>query len=107
MLVERLVQSGHDLPLLARVVLDRDVLGDDASRWDSELELGLDFLGNGRELVLVEPDVGPVERLEDHIASVGGRLGRVASQLEGVLVGVVGGRVVPGHFPLGTPLSLA
>ena len=79
-----LIQGGDDLPLLAGVVDDRDLLGDVATSWHAELELGLDLLRDGGQLVLVEPDVGPVEGFEYHITGVRSWLGRVAGQLEDI-----------------------
>lgn len=79
-----LLQGGDDLPLLAGVVDDRDILRDVAASWHAELELGLDLLRDGGQLVLIEPDVGPVEGLEYHITGVRSRFGRVAGQLEGI-----------------------
>jgi hypothetical protein len=69
---------------LAGVVDDGDLLSDVATSRDSELELGLDLLRNRRELVLVQPDVCPVQGLEDDVAGVGGWLRRVAGQLEDI-----------------------
>ena len=77
-------QVCHDLPLLAGVVDDRNLLGDVATSWYAELELGLDLLRDGCQLVLVEPNVGPVEGLEYHITGVRSWLGRVAGQLKDV-----------------------
>ena len=64
------LEGRDDFPLLAGVVDDRDLLRDPATGRDAELELSLDLLRNGSELVLVEPDVCPVEGLENHVAGV-------------------------------------
>jgi len=83
-----LIEHSHNLPLLGGVVHDWDVLSNEAACRHSELELGADLLRNGCELVLVKADVRTINRLQDNVASVAGRLGRVAVQLEQVLVRV-------------------
>uniref|UniRef100_A0A7S3IHB3 Uncharacterized protein n=1 Tax=Strombidium inclinatum TaxID=197538 RepID=A0A7S3IHB3_9SPIT len=79
-----LLERGDDLPLLTGVVHNGDLLRDMAPRRHSELELSLDLLRDGRQLVLVKTDVSSIEGLQDDIASVRSRLSRVAVQLQDV-----------------------
>jgi hypothetical protein len=73
---------------------------DAATSWHSEFELGLDLLWNGSELVLIEPDICSVERLEDHVASVRGWLSRVAVKLQGVRGLLVWARLIASELLL-------
>lgn len=50
----------------------------------SEFELSLDFLRDSCEFILIESDISPVNRLQNHVASVRCRLGWVAIQFEHV-----------------------
>ena len=90
-----LVKLGNDLPLLARVVDDGDLLVAGQPGRYAELELRLDLLGDGREFVLVKADVSSVQRLEDHVACERCGLRWIAGQHELVLrrlgVPVLGG----------------
>ena len=80
--VSLLIELGDNLPLLTRVVNNGDLLIALESGRHSELELGLDLLGNGGQLVLVESDVGAVQRLQDHVAGERGWLRWVAIKHE-------------------------
>ena len=59
----------YNLPFLTGVVHDGDLLLTGQACWHSEFELSPDLLWDGRQFVLIQADVGTIERLEDDIAS--------------------------------------
>ena len=72
-----------------------------ASSGNSKLKLSLDLLRNGGYFEFVQPNISPVKRLEDDVASVRGWLGGIADQLEHVLVHLtLGLRLVPDEIIL-------
>jgi hypothetical protein len=50
----------------------------------SKFELSLDFLRDSCELILIKSDISPVDRLQNHVASVRCRLGWITVQFEHV-----------------------
>lgn len=79
-----LLKSCDNFPFLTGVVHNRDLLGDRASCWHTEFKLSLDLLGNRGQFVLIESDIGPIQGLEDHVASIGGWFRWVAGQFKDV-----------------------
>lgn len=79
-----LLKSCDNFPFLTGAVHNRDVLGDLASCWHTEFKLSLNLLGNRGQFVLIQSDIGPVQGLEDHIASIGGWFCWVAGQFKDV-----------------------
>lgn len=65
--VTLLVELCNDLPLLAGVVHDRDSLVACKARRYAELKLSFDLVGDGRQFVLVETNIGAIERLKDDV----------------------------------------
>ena len=79
-----LLKSCDNFPFLTGAVHNRDLLGDRASCWHTEFKLSLNLLGNRGQFVLIKSDIGPVQGLEDHIASIGGWFRWVAGQFKDV-----------------------
>lgn len=79
-----LLKSCDNFPFLTGAVHNRDLLGDRASCWHTEFKLSLNLLGNRGQFVLIQSDIGPVQGLEDHIASIGGWFRWVAGQFKDV-----------------------
>jgi hypothetical protein len=80
------VEVGDDLPLLAGVVDNRNVLLDLTTSRYSEFKLSLDLLRNSCELVLVQSNISAINGLQNDIASVRSRLGGVTVQLQQVSI---------------------
>jgi len=76
MLGVMLVEFGLYLPLLVRVIDNRNLLRNRRPCWHSELKLSLDLLRLSLHLNLEEPDINSILRLENHVARIFCRFAR-------------------------------
>jgi hypothetical protein len=61
--------------------VDGNVLANETSGRNLEFKLSLDLLRNSCQFILIESNIGSIQRLQNNIASVTGRFGRIACQL--------------------------